>query len=82
MEKGYSKVLIEDYIVPDLNARSKEALIDMVVMVWCTGVERTRRRWTELLQSVGLVVTNFWLPEGNTKGIIEAELQDTPHIPQ
>ncbi|KAJ5787335.1 hypothetical protein N7457_002325 [Penicillium paradoxum] len=75
MEKGYSKILIEDYVVPDQNAGVKETLIDMVVMVWCPGIERTRHRWTELLQSVGLTITNFWLPHGYNKGIIEAEIQ-------
>lgn len=75
MEKGYSKLLIEDYIIPDQGAWPKETLTDMIVMVWCPGVERTRQRWTELLESVGLKVMKFWLPDGYHKGIIEAELQ-------
>ncbi|CAG7969508.1 unnamed protein product [Penicillium olsonii] len=75
MESGYSKILIEDYVVPDQNAGLKETLIDMVVMVWCPGIERTRQRWIELLESVGLEIKNFWLPHGYTKGIIEAELK-------
>ncbi|CAG7947210.1 unnamed protein product [Penicillium nalgiovense] len=76
MERGYSKILIEDYVVPDQNAGIKETLIDMVVMVWCPGIERTRQRWTELLQSVGLRIRHFWMPDGYNKGIIEAELQE------
>ncbi|PYH64193.1 S-adenosyl-L-methionine-dependent methyltransferase [Aspergillus vadensis CBS 113365] len=64
MEKGYSKLLLEDYIVPDQNAGARETLLDMTVMIWCPGIERTRRQWTELLESVGLVIRNFWLPEG------------------
>ncbi|CAG8885294.1 unnamed protein product [Penicillium salamii] len=75
MERGYSKILIEDYIVPDQNAGVKETLIDMVVMVWCPGIERTRQQWTDLLQSVGLTIGNFWLRDEHNKGIIEAELQ-------
>lgn len=75
MEKGVSKLLIEDYIIPDQNAWAKETMTDMVVMVWCPGVERTRQRWKELLESVGLKITKFWLPHGYHKGIIEAELQ-------
>lgn len=74
MKKGYSKLLIEDYIVPDQGAGVKETLIDMVVMVWCPGVERTSRRWTDLLESVGLKINKFWLPDGYKKGIIEAEI--------
>ncbi|CAI7576054.1 unnamed protein product [Penicillium discolor] len=79
MERGFSKLLIEDYIVPDTNAGAKEALTDMIVMVWCPGIERTRQRWIELLESVGLTITNFWLPAGYHKGIIEAELQGKPN---
>ncbi|CAG8282654.1 unnamed protein product [Penicillium salamii] len=75
MERGYSKILIEDYIVPDQNAGVKETLIDMVVMVWCPGIERTRQQWTDLLQSVGLTIGNFWLRDEHNKGIIEAEIQ-------
>ncbi|KAJ5887223.1 hypothetical protein N7504_011270 [Penicillium tannophilum] len=80
MEAGYSKVLIEDYIVPDQNAGPKETLTDMIVMVWCPGIERTRHRWTELLQSVGLIIKKFWVPHGHNKGVIEAELQSTGHV--
>ncbi|KAJ5387069.1 hypothetical protein N7509_009610 [Penicillium cosmopolitanum] len=75
MERGFSKILIEDYIIPSQNAGSKETMTDMIVMVWCPGIERTRQRWTELLESVGLKINNFWLPHGSHKGIIEAELQ-------
>ncbi|KAJ6006798.1 hypothetical protein N7451_004742 [Penicillium sp. IBT 35674x] len=75
MQTGYSKVLIEDYIVPDQNAGPKETLTDLIVMVWCPGIERTRHRWTELLQSVGLTIKKFWVPHGHNKGVIEAELQ-------
>lgn len=74
MERGYSKILIEDHIVPDQNAKPQETLLDMIVMVWCPGIERTRQRWKELLESVGLVINNFWLPDGHNQGIIEAEL--------
>lgn len=80
MEAGYSKVLIEDYIVPDQNAGPKETLTDMIVMVWCPGIERTRHRWTELLQSVGLTIKKFWVPHGHNKGVIEAELQSAGHV--
>lgn len=75
MEKGYSKLLIEEHILQDENAGLQETLIDMAVMVFCPGEERTRRRWTNLLDSVGLTIVNFWVPAGQTKGIIEAEVK-------
>ncbi|KAJ5939000.1 hypothetical protein N7466_002134 [Penicillium verhagenii] len=78
MEMGYSKILIEDHIVPDQNAGSRDTLVDMIVMVWCPGIERTRQQWRDLLKSTGLVVTNFWLTEGHSRGIIQAELLGKP----
>lgn len=76
MDRGFSKVLIEDHILPDQGAGPRHALLDMTVMAWCSGVERTRHRWSALLGSVGLVIKGFWLPGGDTQGIIEAELQE------
>ncbi|KAE8373714.1 S-adenosyl-L-methionine-dependent methyltransferase [Aspergillus bertholletiae] len=74
MERGYSKVLLEDYIIPDKNARALEGMTDIAVMVFCSGLERTRQRFTNLLESGGLKVTKFWTREANGQGIIEAEL--------
>ncbi|GAB1194350.1 hypothetical protein APSETT444_003595 [Aspergillus pseudonomiae] len=74
MERGYSKVLLEEYIIPDENARALEAMTDLAVMVFCSGLERTRQRFTNLLESAGLKVTKFWAREGDGQGIIEAEL--------
>ena len=78
MERGFSKILIEDHIIPDQNAGPRQTLLDMTVMTFCPGIERTRRRWTDLLSSVGLVIKNCWFPDGDGEGIIEAELQDKP----
>ncbi|KAB8271650.1 S-adenosyl-L-methionine-dependent methyltransferase [Aspergillus minisclerotigenes] len=74
MERGYSKVLMEEYIIPDKNARALEGMTDIAVMVFCSGLERTRQRFTNLLESAGLKVTKFWTREGDGQGIIEAEL--------
>ncbi|KAE8166769.1 S-adenosyl-L-methionine-dependent methyltransferase [Aspergillus tamarii] len=74
MERGYSKVLMEEYIIPDKNARALEGMTDIAVMVFCSGLERTRQRFINLLESAGLKVTKFWTREGDGQGIIEAEL--------
>lgn len=75
MDAGYSKLLIEDPILPNEHADRRQTLYDLIVMVWCPGNERTRKRWTELLTSVGLEIQRFWLPDGLGAGIIEAELR-------
>ncbi|KAF5858209.1 hypothetical protein ETB97_004712 [Aspergillus alliaceus] len=74
MERGYSKVLMEEYILPDKGSRALEVMTDIVVMVFCSGLERTRQRFTNLLESAGLKVNKYWTREGDGQGIIEAEL--------
>ncbi|KAJ5476700.1 Plant methyltransferase dimerization [Penicillium sp. IBT 31633x] len=74
MKRGFSKIIMEEYILPDQNARSLPCMTDIAVMVFCSGLERTRQRWSELLTSVGLRVLKFWVREGDGLGIVEAEL--------
>lgn len=76
MQRGYSKILIEEYILPDRNASSIPCMTDLAVMVFCSGMERTRQRWTNLLESVGLRILKFWVREGDGLGVIEADLPD------
>lgn len=76
MQRGYSKILIEEYILPDRNAHVLPCMTDMAVMVFCSGLERTKQRWTNLLQSVGLRILQFWVREGDGLGVIEADLPE------
>ncbi|KAJ5358794.1 Plant methyltransferase dimerization [Penicillium cataractarum] len=77
MKPGFSKIIAEEYILPDQNARSLPCMTDMAVMVFCSGLERTQQRWTDLMTSVGLRVAKFWVREGDGLGIIEAELPES-----
>ncbi|PWY84759.1 S-adenosyl-L-methionine-dependent methyltransferase [Aspergillus heteromorphus CBS 117.55] len=76
MEPGYSKLIMEEYIVPDRNATAIHGMTDLAVMVFCSGLERTTQQWTRLLNSVGLRVNKFWTREGDGLGVIEAELAE------
>lgn len=74
MKKGYSKLLIEDCIISDLRPARRHIITDMVVMTFCTGIERTRSMWTDLLNSAGFHINGFWTHHPDDLGIIEAEL--------
>lgn len=74
MKKGYSKLLIEEFILPNTDVQLLPILFDMMVMVAGPGMERTRSQWTTLLKASGLEVKKFWIPNGDASGIIEAEL--------
>ncbi|GKZ79986.1 hypothetical protein AnigIFM56816_004195 [Aspergillus niger] len=73
MEPGYSKLIMEEYIVPDQNASAIHGMTDVAVMVFCSGLERTTQQWTRLLDSVGLRVNKFWTRAGDGLGVVETE---------
>ena len=74
MEKGYSKLVLEEFFLPNFGAGLLPALLDMAVMVWCPGMERACSQWEKLLKGSGLRVIKFWQPPGDGQGIIEAEI--------
>ncbi|KAJ5919065.1 hypothetical protein N7466_010008 [Penicillium verhagenii] len=74
MKKGHSKILIEEYILPDENAGLFHSMVDMILMVFAPGTLRTKAKWTAMLESVGLTVNVIFHPDGEGPSIIEAEL--------
>lgn len=74
MKRGFSKIIMEEYILPDQNASSLPCATDMAVMVFCSGLERTRQRWENLLTANGLRSIKYWTRHGEGLGIVEAEL--------
>jgi hypothetical protein len=72
MKPGYSKLLIFDYILPDVGTPLWPALLDIQMMVSLSGMERTETQWRALLNSVGLDVLKFWTISDEREGLIEA----------
>ncbi|CAI7593390.1 unnamed protein product [Penicillium manginii] len=76
MKPGFSKIIMEEFILPDQNASSLPCTTDMTVMVFCSGLERTRQRWENLLAANGLRAIKYWTRQGEGLGIIEAEFAE------
>lgn len=76
---GYSKVLLNESVLPDSNCPSFFAAGDINMMSVLSGMKRTRQQWIELLQSVGLEILRIWNSpiEGDEEGVIEAMLKET-----
>jgi hypothetical protein len=74
MKKGYSKLLLNEFILPNEGCPLFPAGFDLQTMVMHAAQERTESQWRHLLSSVGLQVAKFWIPPGGGEGIIEAEL--------
>ncbi|OJJ96393.1 hypothetical protein ASPACDRAFT_1883100 [Aspergillus aculeatus ATCC 16872] len=74
MTRGYSKILIEEFLLPDKHASLFHSMVDMILMVFGPGIVRTQTRWLAMLESVGLTVNRVAHPDGEGPSIIEAEL--------
>ena len=72
MEPGYSKILINEWVVPDTGSALIPALIDIQMLAVLSGMERTRTQWMELLESVGLVIVSFYTIGKGFEDLIEA----------
>lgn len=74
MTKGYSKLLINENVVPDQGAHWLSTALDIVMMANFSAKERTEQNWRALLQSAGFKIVEIWTYEPGTESLIEAEL--------
>lgn len=44
MEEGYSRVLIDEYVLPNKGASLRGPAMDFVMMMYISGIERTMRQ--------------------------------------
>jgi len=72
MEPGYSRMLINDWVLPDTGSPLMPALLDINMIACLSGMERTESQWKELLESVGLEILKFWASGKEVEGLIEA----------
>ncbi len=74
MRAGYSKLLINDWVIPDKGAALYPSLLDINMMVLFAGMERSESQWHELLESEGFEIVKVWSIPG-TEGCIEAVIK-------
>lgn len=74
MTKGYSKLLIFEWILPAKGVPLYPALLDINMMALLNGRERTEDEWTALLNAADLKVVKFHHVSPEEEGLIEAEL--------
>ena len=76
MKVGYSKLLINENVIPDMGASWQVTSLDWIMMGLAASRERTEAQWRELLQSAGLTVVGIWTKEAHVESLIEAVLDD------
>jgi len=74
MKPGYSKILINDHVIPEKGAYYETTALDIVMMNLFSAGERREKSWNELLNSIGLKVVKIWEYEKGNDSLIEAEL--------
>jgi hypothetical protein len=76
MKVGYSKLVINDWILPEQGAGLYPALLDINMLALFSSMERTTSQFRELLESEGYeIVQVHTVPQ--TEGCIEAMVKAT-----
>ncbi|KAK5216268.1 hypothetical protein LTR47_009747 [Exophiala xenobiotica] len=76
MKKGYSRLLIDDYVLPNIGAPDRGSSMDILMMMFCSGMERTVRQWQDLLDACGLEITRIWNTRSDYESVIDAQLKE------
>ena len=76
MKKGYSTLIVEDFIIPARDAALLPAMWDLQMMSLLSAMERTEKQWRALFEQVGLEIEGFYLPPGDGTGIIVLTLAE------
>ncbi|KAI9684553.1 MAG: hypothetical protein M1822_005641 [Bathelium mastoideum] len=77
MRPGYSKILLNEIVLPDRKCPADFAAADINMMSVLSGLERSRSHWIELVESVGLeaVAVRTSPFEEDSEGVVEAMLK-------
>ena len=74
MTKGYSKLLINEYVIPDRGAHMISTGLDMLMMSILAARERTEQQWQTLLEGAGFKIVKVWSAGPGAENLIEAEV--------
>lgn len=70
----YSRLLICDFVLPDIGAGMEETMLDLMMFTVCGGMERTESHFAELLHSCGFKIVKIWKAPVGAVAIIEAAI--------
>ncbi|KAL4754408.1 hypothetical protein BDW72DRAFT_200879 [Aspergillus terricola var. indicus] len=66
-----SRILIVDFVLPDMDTPLFQASLDIQMMCLGSGVERSRSEWADLLAKVGLEIRGVWNASPAQESILE-----------
>ncbi|KAL8822816.1 MAG: hypothetical protein Q9191_006457 [Dirinaria sp. TL-2023a] len=71
MDPEYSSLLIDDYVLADIDVSLREAEMDILMWLHTSGIERTEQHWEMLCESVGLEIVKIWPADRGKESVIE-----------
>lgn len=72
-----SRMLIEELVVPETRADTKTSHLDILMMLYHSGMERTLTQWTSLLSSCGLDIVKVWSRPDTDSSVLECRLKQS-----
>ena len=76
MKPGYSKILINEVVMPDVGAPWQHTGLDWTMMALLVNRERTESQWKALLGDAGFKITGIWSKSLTSESVIEAVLSE------
>jgi hypothetical protein len=74
MKPGYSKLLINENVIPDTEAHWETTALDIMMLTLLSSRERTRENWEDLLTKGGLKINGIYSARNGAESLIECEL--------
>lgn len=74
MKRGYSRLLINENVIPKQNAYWMTTGLDLIMMQCFASGERTEEAWQTLLEGTGFKINQIYHYEAGSQSLIEAEL--------
>ena len=74
MKPGYSKLLINEIVIPAKGAHLASTGLDLVMMAAFSAAQRTEDGWRRLVEGAGFRVVGIWEGESGAESLIECEV--------
>ncbi|KAI1081430.1 S-adenosyl-L-methionine-dependent methyltransferase [Whalleya microplaca] len=74
MKPGYSKLLINDVVIPPTGISTVQAAMDCGMMASLAAYERTEAMWIKLINEAGFKIIKIWKDGRGNESLLEAEL--------
>ena len=75
MTPGYSKIILNELVVPDQKCGIVAAQVDIAMMTMLAATERSERQWHDMVEPAGLKIEKIWTDVLEAESIIELALK-------